>query len=838
MIRGRTALACLLGLAGASAAGAPTEAPPAWRDSTAPWSARVNDLVGRMTLREKFTQLGTNAPAIPRLGVPAYAWGNECLHGVVAKGATSFPQPLALAAAWDPDLVRRIASAIGDEARILHRDGAVGLTFFSPVVNMARDPRWGRVQETYGEDPLLTARLAVAYVKGLQGDDSRYLKAAATAKHYAANNEEWRRNFGSADVDEYSLREYYLPQFRACVREGGAAAVMCAYNAINGVPCCANKKLLTRILREEWGFTGYVVADCGAVADIYANHRYATTLEGAAAAALHAGCDLDCHWVYQQALPVALARGLIVRADVDRALRRLFAVRFRLGEFDPPERDPWAALPREALNGPAHRELAREAAAASIVLLRNQGGLLPLSRTLTSLAVIGPMADRAMLGNYSGEPPHAVTPLEGLRAAWPGAAVRHAAGCDVLADRPIPGGFLTPPGAVDGRRGVRAEYFANPSLRGVPLLDRVEPALEVTWTRTPPAPGLPAQGFSVRWTARLTPPATGRYTFAVPSGQILRVRFDGRIVVDRWRDLGRESAGQPSAALFALPPVAGDGRLRFSLTLEGGRPVDVRVDHVALAGEPPTWLGWDQEGRAGFAEAVEAARASEAAIVCVGTDERIETEGRDRDALNLPGVQEDLVRAVVEANPRTVVVLVSGGPVAVPPGLAPALLEAWYCGEAAGFAIADVLSGVANPSGRLPVTAYASATDLPPFDSYDVRKGRTYRWATKAPLYPFGFGLSYTTFVYRDLTVEPAGGGVRVRVAVANSGGRAGAEVVQVYRLDPGKALVDFRRITLAAGAVADVEFTLTLSGRGPVRLQVGPDSSTGLTASVPVPPR
>jgi len=817
---------------------APAAVPPAWRDDTAPLAVRVNDLVDRMTLQEKFTQLGTNAPAIPRLGIAAYPWGNECLHGVAAKGATAFPQPLGLAATWDPDLVRRIGAAIGDEARILHRDGVVGLTFFSPVVNMARDPRWGRVQETWGEDPLLTARLAVAYIRGLQGDDPRYLKAAATAKHYAVNNEEWRRNFGSAEVDEFSLRGYYLPQFRACVREGGVAAVMCAYNAVNGVPCCANRRLLTRILREEWGFAGYVVADCGGVADIYANHRYTSTLEGAAAAALKAGCDLDCHWVYQQALPVALGRGLIARGDVDRALRRLFTVRFRLGEFDPPDRVPWTALPREALNGPAHRELAREAAAASIVLLRNLGGLLPLSRTLTSLAVIGPMADRAMLGNYSGTPPHAVPPLEGIRAVWPQAVVRHAAGCDLLADRPVPGACLAPPGAAPGRHGVRAEYFANPSLHGRPVLDRVEPAIDMAWTRTPPANGLPAQGFSVRWTARLTPPVSGRYTFAVPSGQILRVTVDGRVVTDRWRDLERESAGQPVAALFALPPVVGDGRLRFSLTLEGGRPVDVRYDHVALAGESPTWLGWDQEARAGFREAVEVARGAEAVVVCVGTDERIETEGRDRDALFLPGVQEELVRAVAAVNPRTVVVLISGGPLSVPPDLAPGLLEAWYPGEQGGRAIADILSGGANPSGRLPVTCYVSAADLPPFDSYDVRKGRTYRYAAEAPLYPFGYGLSYTTFAYRDLSAEPAGAGFRVRVRVANTGSRDGAEVVQCYRIGPEKELVDFRRIALASGAAAEVEFTLTLSGRNPVRLQVGPDSSTGLTVSLPASPR
>jgi beta-glucosidase len=649
----------------------------AYANPDRPAEERAADLVSRMTLAEKIGQMGTDAPAIPRLGVPAYDWWNEALHGVARAGtATVFPQAIALAASFDEALVRQVAVAISDEARAKHHEALRrgergryhGLTFFSPNINILRDPRWGRGQETYGEDPVLTGRLGVAFIQGMQGTDARYLKTAATAKHFAVHSgpESLRHGF-DARVSPHDLADTYLPQFEAAVRDGQVASVMSAYNRVNGVPCAADPELLDRTLRGAWGFRGYVVSDCGAIDDIYRHHGAAASPEQAAALAVQAGTDLACGDSYA-ALAGAVAHGLIDAAAIDRAVRRLFEVRFRLGMFDPPERVPWSALPPSVVDSPEHRALARQAAEKAIVLLENRAGALPFGAGVRRIAVIGPTADdrEVLLGNYHGTPSSAVTILEGLRER------AHA-------------------------RQVAVEYA-----RGVSL------------------------------------------------------------------------TGHSSAEI---------------------------------------------------SEAVAAARRSDVVVAVVGLSPRLEgEEGEaaanprgDRHDLALPAGQERLLEAVAAAGKPVVVVLTGGGAVAASwaAAHAAALLYAWYPGEEGGTAVADVLFGDANPAGRLPITIYRSAADLPAFADYGMR-GRTYRYLDSEPLYGFGAGLSYTTFRYGPPSLADDDGRANVSVEVENTGSRAGDEVVQLYVLPraapayaPRRWLADFARISLAAGERRTVRFVL-----------------------------
>ncbi|HQE93685.1 MAG TPA: glycoside hydrolase family 3 C-terminal domain-containing protein [Anaerolineae bacterium] len=665
-----------------------------YTDPAQPIAARVADLISRMTLPEKISQMLHSAPAIERLGIPAYNWWNECLHGVGRAGvATVFPQAIAMAATWDTALLYRVATAISDEARAKHHaalgaDGSVaqyyGLTFWTPNVNIFRDPRWGRGQETYGEDPYLTSRMGVAFITALQGDDPHYLKAAATAKHYAVHSgPENERHFFDARVSERDLRETYLPAFEACVREAKVAAVMGAYNRTNGEPCCASPTLLQKILRDEWGFggpegvDGHVVSDCGAIYDIYMYHRVVSTAAEAAALAVKNGCDLNCGETYG-ALLIALEQGLIDEAAIDRALTRLFTVRFRLGMFDPPERVPYAQIPLEVNDSAAHRALALQTARESIVLLKNANDFLPLDKAaLKKLAVIGPNADDelVLLSNYFGWPSRAVTPLQGIRdKVGADVEVLYAAGCDVR---------------------------------------------------------------------------------------------------------GKDTSG--------------------------------------------------------FAEAIAAAEKADVVIAVMGLSQLVEGEESqeegvkngqrstgDRVDLDLPGVQEALLQAVAATGKPLVVVLLNGSAVAVnwAAAHATAIVEAWYPGEEGGTALADVLFGDYNPAGRLPVTFYKSVDDLPPFRDYAMA-GHTYRYFNGAVLYPFGYGLSYTTFAYSDLTLSAEairpGESLTVSATVKNTGRRGGDEVVQLYVRDvaasvpvPIRQLQGFARVHVAPGAQQKVTFTLT----------------------------
>jgi beta-glucosidase len=660
-----------------------TEESRRWEEPDLPVEERVEALAAEMTLAEKVSQMLHPAEAVPRLGIPAYNWWNECLHGVARAGrATVFPQAIGMAASFDAPLMQRVGTAISDEARAKHhqalrqdnRGQYFGLTYWSPNINIFRDPRWGRGQETYGEDPHLMARMGVAFVKGLQGDDPRYLKLVATPKHYAVHSgREAERHHFDAVVSRRDLRETYLPAFKACVQEAGAYSVMGAYNRTLGEPCCASKLLLEDILRGEWGFEGYVVSDCGAINDIHANHRLTDGPAESAALAVGRGCDLNCGETYSWLLS-AVEQGLISEEAVDVSLKRLLTARFRLGMFDPPERVPYAAVPPHVVACAEHCELALRMARECIVLLKNEGDLLPLSKDVRSVAVVGPNANSmdVLLGNYNGYPARYVTGLEGiLGKVAAGTQVHLAGGCELC--------------------------------------------------------GTSRDG------------------------------FDHAASIASWSDVV-----------------------------------------VAFMGLSPSYEG--EEGSAYLSEA-----------------------NGDREQIGLPGVQEELLKRLHETGTPVVLVLMSGSAVAIPWAAEnlPAILQAWYPGEQGGAAVADVLFGDYNPAGRLPVTFVRSLDQLPPFEDYEMAKGRTYRFMPEEPLYRFGYGLSYTTFAYFDLALQRDEVGpdepVEVTVKVRNAGERAGDEVAQLYVSDveasvpvPVRHLEGFRRVTLEPGEQQELAFTLT----------------------------
>jgi beta-glucosidase len=826
---------------------APQPAPAApYTNPDVDFEKRARDLVSRMTVEEKVSQLMNQAPAIPRLGVPEYEWWNECLHGVARAGvATVFPQAIGLAATFDAPLVHEMAKVVADEARAKHhqflRQGKhgryQGLTFWSPNINIFRDPRWGRGQETYGEDPFLTGRMGVAFVTGLQGDDPRYYEVVATAKHYAVHSgpEPERHHFDARPTGR-DLWETYLPAFRDLVRVGGVASVMSAYNRVDGESATASRRLLAEILRQQWGFDGYVVSDCGAVDDIFMRHKLVATAEEASALALTRGCDLECGSTYK-ALGRAVERGLVKQEDLDVALRRLFLARMRLGMFDPPERVAYARIPYSANDSPEHDRLARRVAQESIVLLKNEG-LLPLRKDLGTLAVVGPNADdvTTLLGNYNGTPSHPVTILAGIRAAVSAITrVVYARGCDLVQGRQDPraaeaiGPAFLRPARGSSEHGLRGEYFRGRDLQGEPVLTRVDPVVAFRWDRGSPTDELVARGelpaeraldgdnFSVRWTGVLVPPASGEYELVATGNDGVRLFVDGRKVLDEWTEA--------SVARAASAKVA----------LQAGREHEVKLEYFEGTRDAEVRLAWRPPGSGEpLEDAVKAARASDVVVFVGGLTAEVEGEemkvsypgfsGGDRTDIELPAVQEKMLEALHATGKPVVLVLTTGSALAVrwAQQTLPAIVLAWYPGQRGGDAVADVLFGDADPAGRLPVTFYESVAQVPAFTDYSM-EGRTYRYFRGEPLYPFGYGLSYTRFEYSGLQLSRPRLGTRetlhVSLDVANVGSRDGDEVVQLYVRDaepkPGSAnreLRGFERVHLKAGERQPVRFTLVPS--------------------------
>lgn len=764
---------------------------PAYQNTKLSFEERADDLLQRMTLEEKASFLKFDSPAIERLGIPAYNHWSECLHGVARAGeATVFPMPIGLAATDDSLLMYRIGTAVSDEARAKYHDFVSrgkrgiyrGLTYFTPNINIFRDPRWGRGMETYGESPALTARMAVPFIRGLQGDDPKYLKLIATAKHFAVHSgPEGIRHSFDVSVSPKDFAETYTPQFKAAVQEAGVYSVMCAYQRIDGVPCCGNR-MLSDLLRNDWGFEGYIVTDCGAITDFYSEggHNMGISPVEAGAMAIKAGTDLNCGSVFGRYLVQAVEEGYLTEEDLDKAVRRIIIARMKLGLFDPDSSVPYSKIPYSTVCSEEHSALALEAARKSMVLLRNENGLLPLDKDLKKVAVIGPNADNmdVLMGNYNGFPRDYVTPLQGIRAKLPDAEVTYAQGCRLAAElpqlTPIPSEYLyTDNNLTDN--GVRASYYkpagkagTKGGLYGVDsgqksesgdysgeqsLFDCTYPAIDLRWRdphfddiaaggnnsinlpRILPPEGVPFDKFVTVLDCVLVPPITGEYALGCEGYSGFSMTIDG----EEFMSGGNEH--EPT-------------RRYESVYLNEGQSYHITVTYRQEDSEyPMVRLLWDMPGRDLEKEALEAAKASDVVIFCMGISPQLEGEELpvrvpgfergDRVEIGLPACQTELMKKVAKLKKPMVLVLMNGSALAVnwENENIPAIVEAWYPGQEGGTAVADVLFGDFAPVGKLPVTFYRSAADLPAFTDYRMDdRGAAF---TGPVLYPFGYGLTY-----------------------------------------------------------------------------------------------
>jgi beta-glucosidase len=829
-------LTVLLSLSLLTVAGQTKDARATYKDPQAPIEERVSDLLSRMTVEEKIAQLQSTLRKIEwgknltvnglggvgpllrsyvakeaaekgnemqklavektRLGIPMI-FHDEALHGLVGNNATSFPQAIGLAATWDTDLMTKVAAVIGKETR------SRGIRqVLSPVVNMARDVRWGRVEETYGEDPCLQSRMAVAFCKSIEGEG-----VITTPKHFVANVGDGGRDSYPVFFSERELREVYFPPFKAAIQEGDAWSVMASYNAANDLPCSADKWLLTDVLRKEWGFKGFVVSDYGSVAGIMNKHFVAATPKEAAIKAVEAGLDMELPDIYFYGAPLleAAKDGSVSKKAIDNSVKNILRAKFRLGLFEKPYVDPQAAA---AINdAPEHRALAREAAREAIVLLKNEGNVLPLRKEIKSIAVIGPNADIVKLGGYSGYGMKTVTILDGIRNKLGSAAtVYYEKGSDVgFTSLPsIPSEYLIPPDAKPGEHGLKGEYFTNKDLSGPPALVRIGKQINFEWAMGSPDSTIPPEHFSARWTGKLVPTTSGTYTIGASTDDGLRLSIDGKLLIESWFDRG--------ATLDVV-----------TLRLESGRQYDIDIEYYENEGWAYASFVWDlqRETDPRIQSAVDAARKSDVAVVAVGI---IEGEGYDRANLDLPGEQERLIKSVAETGTPTIVLLVNGSAVTMKNWMnkVAAILEAWYPGEEGGNAVADVLFGDYSPGGKLPITFPQFVGQVPLYYNHKpTGRGDDYTDMSGKPLFPFGFGLSYTAFTYSNSQITPkqisSSGKVRVSVDLQNVGGRKGEEVVQLYLHDPVasvtrpvKELKGFKRITLEPREKKTVTFEIS----------------------------
>ena len=797
---------------------------------------RIDNLLELLTPEEKIGMMMNSSQAVPRLGIPAYDWWNEALHGVARAGlATVFPQAIGMAAVWDDGEHRKTFEIISDEARAKYNEAVrqsnrgryYGLTFWTPNINIFRDPRWGRGQETYGEDPFLTARLGVAAVLGLQGNDPNYFKTHACAKHYAVHSgPEWNRHSYDARPTERDLWETYLPAFRALIYEANVQEVMCAYNAIEGEPCCGNDRFLTDILRNKWGYDGMVVSDCGAIKDFHLPDHHGTHETPALASAdavLH-GTDVECGSVYRN-LTEALEKGRITEAQLDVSLRRILRGWFRLGMLDPADRVPWSDLPYSVVDSPEHRAQALNVARKSMTLLKNEGNVLPLSKRIKRIAVIGPNAADSIMqwGNYNGFPSSTVTILDGLRAKLPQAEITYERGRDLVV--PWVRTSLHEHYGADGKRGMKVEFFNNNAWQGRPAATLVNAADAIGYNSsggTALAQGVNPENTSTRISGRLTAPYSGEAVLTVRASDGYKLFVNGKEVLAK---TGREASAPSEYALRTVKGKIYDIVLEQAQT---GRRVS--IDFAVVRKEP-----------ADFSALVKRIKNADAVIYVGGLSPKLEGEemqvnaegfrGGDRVSIDLPKIQRQMLADLRKTGKPVIFVLCTGSSLALEQDEKnyDALLCAWYGGQAGGTAVADVLFGDYNPAGRLPVTFYKSLEQLDGnlketdearrgFENYDMT-GRTYRYMTEAPLYPFGHGLSYSSFEYGDAVLHApkigTGENLYVTVPVTNTSGIGGEEVVQVYvkRNDdpqaPVKSLRAFRRVYLEPGQTRQVELQI-----------------------------
>lgn len=774
-----------------------------YKNENAPVHERIIDLLSRLTVEEKISLLRATSPGIDRLNIPKYYHGNEALHGVVRPGRfTVFPQAIGLAATWNPVLQEQVATVISDEARARWNELDRGreqksqfsdlLTFWSPTVNMARDPRWGRTPETYGEDPYLSGIMGTAFVKGLQGNDDRYLKVVSTPKHFAANNEEHNRFVCNPQISEKQLREFYLPAFEACVKEGRAASIMSAYNALNDVPCTLNAWLLTKVLRNDWGFRGYVVSDCGGPSLLVNAHKYVKTKEAAATLSIKAGLDLECgDDVYDEPLLNAYHQYMVTDADIDSAAYRVLRARMQLGLFDSGEKNPYTKISPAVIGCQKHQEVALNAARECIVLLKNHKKMLPLdAKKIKSIAVVGINAGSSEFGDYSGLPVIApISVLQGIKdrvgeevkviyAPWKSAAD----GMELIQGASFP-------------EGLQAEYFENTELQGIPKV-RKEEWINFEPANQAPDPFLPKSPLSIRWKGKIRPSVTGQYTFSFTSDDGCRLSIDDKMLIDAWSG---HTVRTDTATIY----------------LEAGKDYQLKAEYYDNRDYAIAKLQWrvPQVGKVTrldlYGEAGKAVRECETVVAVLGINKSIEREGQDRYDIQLPADQREFLQEIYKVNPNIIVVLVAGSSLAVNwmDEHVPAIINAWYPGESGGKAVAEVLFGDYNPGGRLPLTYYKSLNELPPFDDYDITKGRTYKYFQGEVLYPFGYGLSYTSFKYSNLQVTDGEGEVNVSFQLKNIGKYTGDEVAQVYvklperdEIMPLKELKGFKRVSLKSG--------------------------------------
>jgi len=782
-------------------------------DTKLSFEERTWNLIHQMTLEEKVSQIRHDAPAVERFGIPAYNYMNECLHGVAVADtyATVFPQSIGMAASFNEPLMLKVGNAISEEARAMHHNDVrnaeegylIGLSFFSPNINLFRDPRWGRGQETYGEDPYLTSRMGVSFVKGLQGDHPRYFKTISTVKHYVVHSgpEALRHEFNTIS-NERDFWETYMPHYIATIKEAGVYSVMCAYSALNGESCCGSEYLLDDMLRRRLGFEGFVVTDCGAVIDIADNHQFTENWMDAAILALETGVDLNCGGSMQfpyDFLDEAVEQGKLNEALIDTAAYRVLLARMKLGMFDPPEMVPYTSIPKSAIDSPEHKDLALQMARESMVLLKNKDDILPLSKDIGTIAVIGPNAEdhRVLYANYNGIPSQPVSVLEGIRELIPDTKVLYSKGCELIDEdgfaTPTPKRYLRTP---EGEVGLRASYWANTDFSGEPAHVRVESQVMFWDEFGPPFDDLETGKFCVRWEGTVTYPESGRILLGAHAFPEFSLSLDGQLIATQ--------EDEPEYLEFV-----------------GGRAYEIRLDLVCNEHEGfMAALGQAYDNAVLLENAEKVVAEADAVVLVMGLSHLLEEESNDREDIDLPPIQQKLIKTVLAKNKPTILVLISGAPTAFDEEYlkTDAILQAWYPGQSGGTAVAEVLFGEYNPAGRLPVTFYHSTADLPDYHDYSM-ENRTYKYFEGDPLYPFGYGLSYTRFKYNDLKVPAkieAGESARIEVSVKNSGALAGDEVVQLYVKDreasvrvPRFSLQGMQRIYLEAGETRTVYFDL-----------------------------
>lgn len=800
---------------------------PMWNHKL-PVEKRVNDVVSRLTLEEKVAQMLNATPGIPRLGILPYEWWNEVLHGVARTPfkVTSFPQAIGMAATWDTNSLHRMADYSALEGRAIHNkaietgktgDRYLGLTYWTPNINIFRDPRWGRGQETYGEDPFLTAMLGKAFVRGLQGEDPKYLKAAACAKHFAVHSgPEPSRHSDNFNPSAYDLWDTYLPAFKELIVNANVAGVMCAYNAVNTQPCCASDLLMNDILRKQWKFTGYVTSDCWAIDDFFRYHKTHKDATVSAVDAVMHGTDVECGQTVYKTLVEAVKTGLIKEEQLDISLRRLFTIRFRLGMFDPPSMVKYAQTPASALEAPAHKAHALKMAQQSIVLLRNENNTLPLSKNMKKIVVLGPNADNsiAVLGNYNGIPTQVISALQGIKdKVGSGAEVVYEKAINFTNDTLLVYADVKNQFRWEGKQGFKAEYFNNKEMTGEPVAVQMEKEINNFWQEGEGMVGaMRANNFSAKYSSDFTAIQDGYITFEVEADDGYRFLINDTEILNAWQ---RNRWGART----------------YKLETKKDSVYKVVLEYWQGDGKANVRLKTGNFEKTDFAALTNRIKDADAIVFVGGISPQLEGEemrvdypgfnGGDRTTIMLPAVQTALMKALKETGKPVVFVMMTGSAIATPweSENIPAIVNAWYGGQSAGTAIADVLFGDYNPAGRLPVTFYKSDSDLPSFMSYDMT-GRTYRYFKGEALYPFGYGLSYTNFTYSNLKVPSViakGKNITVTVVVKNTGKKNGEEVVQLYTsynnlngLNPVRTLKGFKRIALKAGESKTITFKLT----------------------------